>query len=57
MPSRPVVAQRAVVEMKGKNFGSDPKDFPTKNVWTTVASSKDIKVHPRTRPAPQPWRP
>jgi len=43
MPSRPVVAQRAVVEMKGKNFGSDPKDFPTKNVWTTVASSKDIK--------------
>merc|ERR1719183_2906163 len=29
--------------MKGKNFGANPKDFPTKNVWTTVCSSKDLK--------------
>ena len=45
------VQQRAAVSMAGgKNFGNDPKDFPEKKVWTTVASSGDLKVRrsPRT---------
>jgi nitrite reductase/ring-hydroxylating ferredoxin subunit len=38
------VQQRAAVSMAGgKNFGKDPKDYPEKKVWTTVASSKDLK--------------
>lgn len=45
------VQQRAAVSMAGgKNFGKDPKDYPEKKVWTTVASSGDLKVRrsPRT---------
>ena len=45
------VQQRAAVSMSGgKNFGKDPKDYPEKKVWTTVASSGDLKVRrsPRT---------
>ena len=41
----PSVQQRSAVVMSGgKNFGKDPKDYPVKKVWTTVASSKDLKV-------------
>ena len=41
----PSVQQRSAVVMAGgKNFGKNPADYPVKKVWTTVASSKDLKV-------------
>ena len=32
----------------GKNFGNDPKNFPVKNVWTTVCSKSDLKPNSLT---------
>ena len=31
------------ISMKGKNFGNDPKDYPVKNVWTTVCQKSELK--------------
>merc|ERR1719487_647526 len=41
----PAVAQpRASVAMSGRpTFCDDPKYYPVKNVWTTVAKTKDLK--------------